>query len=146
MSAYVEVIGLLPGDTVTDAIDTYLDLKLKGLTADYTVVDVNGQGYPIGYFDEDNIELFKLGVTTLNNISFLVDKGSDELGEEYKTHTNYFIDQLFEKYEKTYKIESILREFSEIAATSKHTLLDEEQWNSVHQRIEELNKAQETHK
>lgn len=137
--AYVEVLGLNPGDTVNDAIDTYLNLKLQGLTYDYTVVDVNGTPYPIGFFDDNTIELFELGVTTINNINFIVGKGGQEFDDEYKKHTNYFIDQLFEKYDQKYKIDSILDAFSEVAEKSNHELLDQEQKDSIKARLEEEN-------
>ena len=50
--AYVEVLGLNPGQTVNDAIETFLNLQLQGLTDDNTIVDVNDREYPIGFFNE----------------------------------------------------------------------------------------------
>ena len=141
--AYVEVLGLNAGQSVSDAIDTYLYLHSQGLTVGWTSVDVNGQQYPIGYFDEETIELFKLAVITLNNISYLVDRGYEELGDEVKTHTNYFVDQLFEKYTYPREIPSILRDFDEIIKSNGHKFLDAEQWTSVKVRLEAIERAKE---
>ncbi|MBQ6497300.1 MAG: hypothetical protein IJI58_01130 [Bacilli bacterium] len=134
--AYVEVLGLNAGQRVTDAIDDYLNLHMQGLTWTYTTVDANGRAYPIGYFDDKNIELFRLGVTTVDNISFLVNRGFEELGDEIKIHTNHFIDQLFENYDEKERIPSILKAFSKIVEAGGHKFLDQEQWDSVQERAD----------
>ena len=135
--AYVEVLGLNAGQRVTDAIDDYLNLHMQGLTWTYTTVDANGRAYPIGYFDDKNIELFRLGVTTVDNISFLVNRGFEELGDEIKIHTNHFIDQLFENYDEKERIPSILKAFSKIVEDGGHKFLDQEQWDSVQERADQ---------
>ncbi len=135
--AYVEVLGLNAGQRVTDAIDDYLNLHMQGLTWTFTTVDANGRAYPIGYFDDKTIELFRLGVNTVDNISFLVDRGFEELGDEVKVHTNRFIDQLFENYDEKRSIPSILRAFSKIVEAGGHKFLDQEQWDSVQERVEQ---------
>ena len=135
--AYVEVLRLNPGQTVNDAIETYLNLQLQGLTNDYTVVDVNGREYPIGFFDDNTIDLFKLGVTTIDNISFLIGKGHEEFDEAYKQQTDYFVEQLLEKYDKSEKIELIIDSFSRIAEANGQTLLDQDQKRTLEEKLKE---------
>ncbi len=133
--AYVESIGVLPGQSVEDAIDLYLDLNKQGLTTTWTVVKGNTSDFPIGYFDEDTIDLFKLGITTVNNIIFLVNRGHEPLDSECQVHTNYFIEQLLEKYKDLDDIPSILRSFEEISKNSGNPLFTEEQWDYIKEQI-----------
>ena len=137
-NAFVEEIGLNVGCKVEDVIETYLNLNMQDLTQPFTVVNMNGIKYPIGYFNEENIELFKLGVITVNNISTLINRdGHKALDDECQRHTNYFIDQLFEKYDNPYYIESILRGFSKISEARGESLLTDEQWENVKERANE---------
>ncbi len=135
--AYVEVLGLNPGQTVNDAIETFLNLQLQGLTDDNTIVDVNDREYPIGFFNDSTMDLFKLGVTTIDNISFLIGKGHEEFDEAYKQQTNYFVEQLLEKYDKPGKIGLIIDSFSRIAEANGQTLLDQDQKRVLEEKLKE---------
>ena len=118
----VKVITGVVGDKATSVVDTYLYLNAQDLTDDSTTIDINGHMYPVGYFDESNIELFKLGVTTLDNIRWVYNDykyaNMDKYEEFRKTHTDYFINELMDKYDNSSKISSIVEDFNKLTESS----------------------------
>lgn len=135
--AYVGSICLNGGETIDDAINEYFNLKTEGLTQSDTSIKINNVDYPIGYFDKDNIDVFKLGITTIKNIGFVVDKGGEVFGDEYKQHSDYFIDKAFEvEYNYPDDVMNMLERFSDAAYSMKIELFDTEQKSKIKELTE----------
>lgn len=138
----VKSITGFAGDGVMDIVDTYLALQEQGYTADYTVIDINGNMYPVGYFDRTNIDLFKLGVITTQNIRYLYNDlkytQMDKYEEQRKLHSDYFINELMDKYEDGALIPSVVNAFDNLCEKyiGVH-MFDEEQKNYVKSASEE---------
>ena len=143
--AFVGSINLNGGETFSDGIDTYLQMRSEGLTSKTTVLNLNDIEYPIGYFNRDNIDLFRLGMTTLQNLSHVLDKGGDSKSDSYKAHSDYFIDETFKvDFDDPYDYEDMLEAFSDIAETWKFNLFDEDQWKRIReQRDAKIKEAHE---
>ena len=96
--AYVKSIGLNAGESIEKGIDTYLKYLDVGITKIDTVINFNGRNYPIGYFDKNNIDLFKLGLTTISNDFELLARNIKPESEEFKAQGRYFADKCFSSF------------------------------------------------
>lgn len=137
---YVGSLRVGPGDTTQDAIDTYLDLRLKGLTNSDTTIDVNDASYPVGLFNEDTIDLFKLGLVTVSNLHTLLGHGVKAGSEEYKRHANFFVEKLIaELKDNPYKISEIIESFDEVMLTSSEIhMFDNEDRERIAEQLRNL--------
>lgn len=144
--AFVGSINLDGGETFNDGIEYYLQIQSEDLTRKQTVLNLNDIEYPIGYFNKDNIELFKLGMLTIKNMGYLIDRGLDIDSDQYKKHADYFIEEAFKaKFDNPYDCEEVLEAFSNVADDMKITLFDGEQWIKISEerdkKIEEVHNA-----
>lgn len=118
---YINVVKVEPGDTMDRCVDKYLILQEGGLTDEFTVIELNGNQYPVGYFNRDNIDMFNLGRVTLSNLHALLGHGATPNNEQYKQHGLYFAEQIIERFQDDPgKAEAILKAFDELfAATTR---------------------------
>ena len=142
---FIKTIGLMPGETVTGAIDTYLNYKMQGLTTNDTTIEANDHQYPVGYFSDENIDVFKLGITTLINLGYVLDKGGSVDSDDYKKHSDYFINEAFEKFApiSPYHTEDMLCAFADLAKEMKVEMFDREQYHLIREKQQELLKSKE---
>ena len=138
---YIDKIKLGPGETSEDSIDVYLDLRLKGLTESKTKLELNDVDYPIGYFDEETIDVFKQGLTTVQNLHALLGHGVKPSDENYKASSNNFADKVIAAFnDNPYQIKSIIESFDEVMMDSSEVhMFDEEDRRIIQEQIEELN-------
>lgn len=141
---YIESLRANPGDSYAQCIQGYLELKKQNLTNSYTVFDFNYTKYPIGYFDEDNIDLLKVGRDTLYDLEGIVANGGLTFSEEYQECSNKFIDALFDRIEYPYVIKGIVKGFSEAAQKRSVPLLSADQNKAFQERLVEKERALET--
>ena len=142
---FIKTIGLMPGETVTEATDTYLNYKMQGLTGTDTTIEANDHQYPVGYFSDENIDIFKLGITTLINLGYVLDKGGSVDSDDYKKHSDYFINEAFEKFApiSPYHTEDMLCAFADLAKEMKVEMFDREQYHLIREKQQELLKSKE---
>ena len=142
---FIKTIGLMPGETVTEATDTYLNYKMQGLTTNDTTIEANDHQYPVGYFSDENIDVFKLGITTLINLGYVLDKGGSVDSDDYKKHSDYFINEAFEKFApiSPYHTEDMLCAFADLAKEMKVEMFDREQYHLIREKQQELLKSKE---
>ena len=108
----IKSIGANPGDSLNDCIETYLTLQPTHVTSETTVINFNDIDYPVGYFDKDNIELFKLGFTTISNLHSLISHGYSVDSKEYKGQSSYFANEIINGFQdKPIAAEHILGAF-----------------------------------
>lgn len=144
--AYVGSIKLDGGETFSDGIEYYLQMKSEELTRKETVLNLNDIEYPIGYFNEDNMDLFKLGMLTIKNMGYIIDRDLGIDSDQYKAHADYFIEETFKtKFDNPYDYEEVLEAFSNVADEMKITLFNGEQWIKISEerdkKMEEVHNA-----
>ncbi len=142
---FIKTIGLMPGETVTGAIDTYLNYKMQGLTTNDTAIEANDHQYPVGYFSDENIDVFKLGITTMINLGYVLDKGGNADSDDYKKHSDYFINEAFEKFApiSPYYTEEMLCAFADLAKEMKVEMFNHDQYRLIREKQQELLKNKE---
>ena len=147
--AYVKSIGLNAGESIENGIDTYLKYLDVGITKIDTVINFNGRNYPIGYFDKNNIDLFKLGLTTISNDFELLARNIKPESEEYKAQGRYFADKIIENFgDDLSAADSLLEKFDDIMSemTAKYEngpipMFDQEELDRINMLIEEKSDA-----
>ena len=147
--AYVKSIGLNAGESIEKGIDTYLKYLDVGITNIDTVINFNGRNYPIGYFDKNNIDLFKLGLTTISNDFELLARNIKPESEEYKAQGRYFADKIIENFgDDLSAADSLLEKFDDIMSemTEKYEngpipMFDQEELDRINMLIEEKSDA-----
>ena len=147
--AYVKSIGLNAGESIEKGIDTYLKYLDVGITKIDTVINFNGRDYPIGYFDKNNIDLFKLGLTTISNDFELLARNIKPESEEYKAQGRYFADKIIENFgDDLSAADSLLEKFDDIMSemTAKYEngpipMFDQEELDRINMLIEEKSDA-----
>ena len=147
--AYVKSIGLNAGESIEKGIDTYLKYLDVGITNIDTVINFNGRNYPIGYFDKNNIDLFKLGLTTISNDFELLARNIKPESEEYKAQGRYFADKIIENFgDDLSAADSLLEKFDDIMyeMTEKYEngpipMFDQEELDRINMLIEEKSDA-----
>ena len=147
--AYVKSIGLNAGESIEKGIDTYLKYLDVGITKIDTVINFNGRNYPIGYFDKNNIDLFKLGLTTISNDFELLARNIKPESEEYKAQGRYFADKIIENFgDDLSAADSLLEKFDDIMSemTEKYEngpipMFDQEELDRINMLIEEKSDA-----
>lgn len=130
-----------PGDSFSNCMQDYLELKKQNLTNSYTVFEFNYIKYPIGFFDEDNIDLLKVGRDTLYDLEAIVTNGGSTFGEEYQECSDKFINALFDRIEHPYVIKNIVKGFSEAAQKRSTPLLSADQNEVFQERLAERERA-----
>lgn len=116
---YIKSISAVSGDTMDDCIKTYLTFKSAGLTNNNTVINFNDIEYPIGYFSEENIETFELGLITRSNLWAYYAHDNQPTSAECKKHARYFADQVLEVFhDNPYTADEILTKFDELMRKS----------------------------
>lgn len=140
--AYVGIIKVGIGETIQDAIKLYMELSSQNHTNSETKIELNDINYPIGLFKEDSIDLFIAGVTTVNNLHILLDKGETKESERFKKTANYYAETLIERFkDDPYRIKEILTEFNNIMSkqTEKQIpMFDEEQRKTISEQLQQL--------
>ena len=147
--AYVKSIGLNAGESIENGIDTYLKYLDVGITKIDTVINFNGRDYPIGYFDKNNIDLFKLGLTTISNDFELLARNIKPESEEFKAQGRYFADKIIENFgDDLSAADSLLEKFDDIMSemTAKYEngpipMFDQEELDRINMLIEEKSDA-----
>ena len=147
--AYVKSIGLNAGESIEKGIDTYLKYLDVGITNIDTVINFNGRNYPIGYFDKNNIDLFKLGLTTISNDFELLARNIKPESEEFKAQGRYFADKIIENFgDDLSAADSLLEKFDDIMSemTEKYEngpipMFDQEELDRINMLIEEKRDA-----
>ena len=147
--AYVKSIGLNAGESIEKGIDTYLKYLDVGITKIDTVINFNGRDYPIGYFDKNNIDLFKLGLTTISNDFELLARNIKPESEEFKAQGRYFADKIIENFgDDLSAADSLLEKFDDIMSemTEKYEngpipMFDQEELDRINMLIEEKSDA-----
>ena len=147
--AYVKSIGLNAGESIEKGIDTYLEYLDVGITNIDTVINFNGRNYPIGYFDKNNIDLFKLGLTTISNDFELLARNIKPESEEFKAQGRYFADKIIENFgDDLSAADSLLEKFDDIMSemTEKYEngpipMFDQEELDRINMLIEEKSDA-----
>lgn len=144
--AYVKIIEPEQGESLDESIKTYLDLNLRGLTKEGTILGSADRPYPIGYFNEETIGLFKSGLQTVNQLSSIMSPGGSRDHDAYKTCANQFAQTIFSEYkckdwDKSWRIRKILEGFDNITTqTIGIPMFDEEAKEIIRQQIDELDR------
>ncbi|MBQ6404964.1 MAG: hypothetical protein IJJ63_02805 [Bacilli bacterium] len=133
---YYKSIGCTDVDS---GIQGYLDLLKKQnsdgsfLVGAVTTLSHNGGEYPIGCFDESNIQYFREGMQTTYNMAAWIERNKDEIlkgtadfnemwkfSEAYGEHLlaayndeNFFVDEIVAGFNKAFKSECKIPMFSE---------------------------------
>ncbi len=116
--SYVKTIKLEPGEFLSNSIDTFLKLSEAGMTRRDTCIDLNGVEYPIGLFGKDNIDLFKLGLTTMQNMQVILGQGASQERDVFKEQARTFADKIIEGFaDDPYTAEAVLEKFDTIMST-----------------------------
>ena len=140
---YVDSIHMDGIQELDTGINTYLQLKAEGLTNKNTVLVSNVVRYPIGYFNKENMELFKYGIDNLQRLAMLADK-EELLSPKYKECSDMFIEETYKySFEDPYDYENMLKAFSKTAEEDlSMPLFDMDQWFVIrdkrNRKIEEV--------
>ena len=96
-------------------------------------------------FSDENIDVFKLGITTMINLGYVLDKGGSVDSDDYKKHSDYFINEAFEKFApiSPYHTEDMLCAFADLAKEMKVEMFDREQYHLIREKQQELLKSKE---
>jgi hypothetical protein len=145
--AFVKTIEPMVGDSVNseDPINLYVFLKKQNLVYSGTTLDINGDQLPIGFFNEDEIDLFREGARIL----FLVNNGNsynvltpEQQKAENEEMVSIYIEDLFSRYHSSYSILPILESFDSISRKYGHSFVTSEQIKYVRERIKNLEKLE----
>ena len=135
------------GDSVNseDPINLYVFLKKQNLVYSGTTLDLNGDQLPIGFFNENEIDLFREGARIL----FLVNNGHsyevltpEQQKAENEEMVSGYIENLFLNYHSAVNIIPILDAFDSISKKYGHRFVTPEQIQYVQERIKNLEKLE----
>ena len=126
------------GASSESTIATYITLLKQNLVYTFTDVDVMGVLFPIGRFNEDEMDLYLDGVNIVNSINYndwlrgLPEEGRKRIVTNW---VNGYIDSLFDRYHDVPFISEVLRSFDKICTDNGKTFMTKEQWEEVETRI-----------
>ena len=135
--AYVERICLAGGETVSDGIKFYLDLKDKQVTNYNTVLILNDLELPIGYYNEDNMDSFRNCMLCIWGASDVVHHGGRKFDDNYLKQSNLLINNVFNTFEDVYVINEVLKDYEKIAKKLELDLFSYDQVKDIRERLHE---------
>ncbi len=153
--AYIKTIALSSGDDlIVDGIKYYLDLLNQGknggkhLVWDDTTIILNDVEFPIGYFDETNIELFIDGFITVSSMrswiyvnKAAVENGTADLSAIWELSEKY-AEKLVDYFKDTPSyLEGIFKGFKKIFEEDKVPMFSDQYNMLLKERIEDLRRA-----
>jgi hypothetical protein len=145
--AFVKSIEPMVGESANsdDTISLYVNLKKQNLVYTGTTLDINGDQLPIGFFNEDEMDLFREGIRVL----FLVNNGSsytvltkEQQQAENEEMVSGYIEDLLLNYHSAFNIIPILDAFDSISQKYGHRFVTPEQIKYVQGRIQNLEKLE----